>query len=231
MATIAHLAKLTQCPLYIVHVSIREGGDIIRRARADGVRLFAETCPQYLTLTRFDTDKVWGKINPPLRDKEDIDHLWNELKAGTFDCIGSDHCPLSPEEKGEDLWTAKPGMPGIQTTLPLLLDRGVNAGRISLEKLVGLCCENPARLFGLYPRKGTLQVGSDADIVVVDLDMEQTIDKAKIHDVYSYCAYDGWKVKGWPIMTILRGAVIMENGTITNEAGCGRLIGAALPML
>ena len=110
-----------------------------------------------------------------------------------------------------------------------LLDRGVNAGRITLEKLVEVCCQNPARIFGLYPRKGTLQVGADADIVVVDLEREQTIALEKMHDVYSYSAYDGWKVKGWPIMTMVRGEVVMEDGNIVGQAGYGKLINASLP--
>ncbi|GAB4339839.1 MAG: dihydropyrimidinase [Candidatus Abyssubacteria bacterium] len=228
IATITHLAKLTRCPLYIVHVSIKEGGDLIRRARAEGVRLWAETCPQYLTLTRFDTDKVWGKVNPPLRGKDDLEQLWREINAGTFDTIGSDHCPLSPEEKAE-LWTAKPGMPGVETTLPLLFDKGVNTGRMTPEQLVQLCCENPARIFGLYPQKGALQVGSDADIVIVDPDRVETLDVGKMHDVYSYSAYDGWKVKGWPVMTILRGQVIMEEGQITGRPGYGKFLAAHLP--
>jgi D-hydantoinase len=227
IATVTDLAKITGCPLYIVHISIKEGGDLIRRARAEGVRVYAETCPQYLTLTRFDTDKVWGKVNPPLRGKEDNEQLWRELKAGTFDSVGSDHCPLSPHEKG-DLWKGKPGMPGVETMLPLMLGKGVNAGRITLERLVELCCENPARLFGLYPRKGTLQVGSDADVVIVDLDREEKLDAKKMHDVYSYSAYDGWKVKGWPIMTVVRGEVVMEEGKITGQPGYGRFVAASL---
>ena len=228
IATIADLAGLADCPLYVVHVSIKEGGEIIRRARDAGVRVWAETCPQYLTLTRFDTDKVWGKINPPLRGKEDIDQLWLDIDNGTFDCIGSDHCPLSPEQK-TDLWTANPGMPGIETMLPVLLDKGVGAGRMSLERLVQLCCENPARIFGIYPQKGLLQVGSDADIVIVDLEQGHTLDVGKMHDVYSYSAYDGWKIKGAPVLTMVRGEVIAENGEIVGEPGYGRFIAAALP--
>ncbi len=228
IATVSHLAKLTRCPLYIVHVSIKEGGDLIRRARAEGVRVWAETCPQYLTLTRFDTDKVWGKVNPPLRGKEDIEALWREIGKGTFDCIGSDHCPLSPEEKG-DLWTAKPGMPGVETMLAALLDRGVNAGRLTLEQLVQLCCENPARIFGIFPQKGVLQVGSDADVVIVDLEQEHTIELEKMHDVYSYSAYDGWKLKGRPVLTMVRGKVVAENGELVGEPGYGRYVPASLP--
>ena len=230
IATIADLARLADCPLYVVHISIKEGGDIIRRARAEGGKVWAETCPQYLSLTRFDTDKVWGKINPPLRGEEDIEQLWREIGKGTFDCIGSDHCPLSPKEK-KDLWTANPGMPGVETMLSVLLDRGVNRGRMTLEQLVRLCCENPARIFGIYPQKGALQVGSDADVVIVDLDEEHTLDAAKMHDVYSYSAYDGWKIKGRPLTTILRGTVVAENGNIVGEPGYGKFIAASLPPL
>jgi dihydropyrimidinase len=227
IATISHLAKLTRCPLYIVHVSIREGGDLIRRARADGVRVWAETCPQYLVLTRFDTDKIWGKVNPPLRAIEDTEHLWSELAKGTIDCVGSDHCPLSPGEKAE-FWTAKPGMPGVETMLPVMLDRGVNSGRITLERLVQVCCENPARIFGLFPTKGALHVGSDADIVIVDLERKRMLDLKKMHDVYSYCAYDGWEIKGWPVLTMVRGRVIMEESKIVGESGYGRFTSASM---
>lgn len=230
IATMTHLAKLANCSLYVVHISIKEGGDLIRRARAEGGRVWAETCPQYLTLTRFDTDKVWGKINPPLRGKEDIEQLWSEIGDGTFDCIGSDHCPLSPEEK-TDLWTAKPGMPGVETMLALLLDRGVNAGRMTLEQLTQLCCENPARVFGIYPQKGALQVGSDADIVIVDLEKEHTLKLAEMHDVYEYSAYDGWKLKGRPEMTIVRGEIVAEDGKIVGEPGHGKFVAASLPPL
>jgi dihydropyrimidinase/dihydroorotase len=227
IASITHLAKLTRCPLYIVHVSIKEGGDLIRRARAEGVRVWAETCPQYLSLTRFDTDKVWGKVNPPLRGKEDTEQLWRELENGTINSVGSDHCPLSPEEKRE-FWTAKPGMPGVETMLPVMLDRGVNSGRITLERLVETCCETPARIFGLFPRKGILQVDSDADIVIIDLDRKEKLDRRKMHDVYSYSAYDGWEVKGWPVLTMVRGEVVMEEGKIVGEAGYGRFTAASL---
>jgi dihydroorotase (multifunctional complex type) len=228
IATITSLAKLTRCPLYIVHISIKEGGDLVRRARAEGVRVRAETCPQYLSLTRFDTDKVWGKVNPPLRGKEDTEALWRELGAGTFDCVGSDHCPLGPHEKA-DLWSAKPGMPGVETMLPMLLSKGVNSGHITLERLVEVCCENPARIFGLYPRKGILQPGSDADVIIVDLDREEMLDVKKMHDVYSYSAYDGMKVKGWPVMTIVRGEIVMEEGKITGQPGYGKFVAAELP--
>ncbi|MBI5116543.1 amidohydrolase family protein [Candidatus Poribacteria bacterium] len=227
IATVSHLAKLTRCPLYVVHISIKEGGDIVRRARAEGVRVWAETCPQYLTLTRFDTDKVWGKVNPPLRGKEDNEALWRELGAGTFDCVGSDHCPLAAHEK-TDLWNAKPGMPGVETMLPLMLSKGVNPGHITLERVVEVCSENPARIFGLYPRKGTLQAGSDADIVIVDMEREEKLDVKRMHDVYSYCAYDGMKVKGWPVMTLVRGEIVMEEGKIIGQSGYGKFVAATL---
>jgi dihydroorotase-like cyclic amidohydrolase len=120
-------------------------------------------------------------------------------------------------------------MPGVETMLPLLLDRGVNAGRMTLEQLAGLCCENPARIFGLYPQKGSLQVGADADVVIVDLEEEYTLDVGKMHDVYSYSAYDGWKLKGRPVMTIVRGVVVAEGGDIVGEPGHGKFIAASLP--
>jgi dihydroorotase-like cyclic amidohydrolase len=120
-------------------------------------------------------------------------------------------------------------MPGVETMLPLLLDRGVNAGRMTLEQLVRLCCENPARTFGIYPQKGTLQVGSDADVVIVDLEKEHTLELDKMHDVYSFSAYDGWTLKGRPEMTMVRGNIVAENGELVGEAGYGKFIDASLP--
>jgi dihydroorotase-like cyclic amidohydrolase len=119
-------------------------------------------------------------------------------------------------------------MPGVETLLPVMLDKGVNAGRLSLERLVQVCCENPAKIFGLYPTKGAIRLGSDADMVIVDLERKEKLDLKKMHDVYSYCAYDGWEVKGWPVLTMVRGEVVMEEGKILGESGYGKFAAASL---
>ena len=217
------LATAAGCPLYIVHITIAEGVEIVRDARARGRLVTGETCPQYLTLTK-DSDPVRCKINPPLRETRDSEALWAGLAKGTLSTLGSDHAPTSLRHK-QDLWSATVGVPGVETALPLLLSEGVARGRISLERLVELTSFGPARAFGLYPRKGALEVGSDADVVVVDLDETRVVDaRTNLHQGSDYSPYDGMRVQGWPVVTVLRGRVVMEGGEVTAQPGAGRFI-------
>lgn len=160
----AFYAKETGCPIYVVHMSVREGTAEVLKARAQGVNITAETCPQYLTLTKH-SHRILGKVNPPLRDTLDNDALWEGLRTGVIECLGSDHAPCATKHKTE-FWSAVVGFAGVQTLLPVMLSEGVNKGRISLERLVEVACYNNARKFGLLPRKGILQIGSDADLVL-----------------------------------------------------------------
>jgi dihydropyrimidinase len=216
------LADGAGCPLYIVHITISEGVRIVREARARGRRVTGETCPQYLTLTK-DSDPVRAKINPPLRETADSDALWAGLAEGVLSTVGSDHAPTSLRHK-QELWSATVGVPGVETALPLLLSEGVNKGRLSLERLVEVTALQPARTFGLYPRKGTLQVGSDADIVVVDLGETRVVNAKNLHQGSDFSPYDGMRLQGWPVVTLLRGRVVMEGGEILARPGDGRFI-------
>ncbi len=213
----AYYAKIAGCPLYNVHTTNQRTIDEVVKARADGVRVWAQCAPHYLTLTEW-------RINPPLRSKESHDACWHALKTGLIDCIGSDHFGLQakPEELAEvhkaggkwrwDAWT--PATRSLSSTaealLPIMLSEGVNKGRISLERLVEVCCENPARSFGLYPKKGTISIGSDADFTIVDLDKTKKVTRDMIYARSGWSIWEGWEFKGWPVMAILRGNVMME---------------------
>ena len=217
------LAEAAGCTLYIVHITIRNGVRIVREARARGMRVIGETCPQYLTLTK-DFDPVIGKINPPLREAGDSSALWEGLSEGALSTVGSDHAPTSLRHK-EDFWSAIVGMPGIETSLPALLSEGVNKGRLTLERVVEATACQPARIFGLYPKKGVLAVGSDADIAIVDLDKAVVVDANKnLHQGSDYSPFDGQTLKGWPVQTLLRGQVVMEEGEVTATPGTGQFI-------
>ena len=221
------LAGAAGCPLYIVHITIAEGVEVVRAARARGRDVLGATCPQYLTLTK-DTDRVRAKINPPLREPADQQALWRGLANGVLSTIGSDHAPTSLRHK-QEFWSATVGVPGVETALPLLLSEGVNKGRLTLERLVEVTSLDPARIFGLYPKKGTLQVGADADLVVVDVAERRTVDgKTNLHQGSDYSPYDGMTLTGWPVLTTLRGRVVMEDGEVTVEPGAGNFVPRSL---
>jgi D-hydantoinase len=220
-------AKILNAPLYVVHVSTREGVEIISKAQSQGTDVVAETCPHYLTLTNkdFPSDFILGKVQPPLREKEDCEKLWWGIQKGIIKTIGSDHCAFVKENKGKsDIWSATPGLPGVGTLLPVMLSEGVNKGRISLEKLVEVCCRNPAKILGLSPRKGILFTGSDADLVILDMDKTVKVTPELLHSSSDFTLYDGWELKGWPVLTMVRGNIIMENGEIVGKPGTGRYI-------
>ena len=218
------IARATGAPLYVVHISYADSVDSIARAKAEGIDVIAETCPHYLVLTKFAPIGTLGKVQPPLRDRDSNKRLWQGIREGTIDCLGSDHCSTTREAK-QTLWEAVPGMPGLETFLPIMLSEGVNKGKITLEKLVKVCCYNNAKVFGLYPKKGVIQVGSDADIVIVDLTKKVKLSNEIAHyAIADFCSYEGWEIKGWPILTMLRGKVLVENGEIVAKPGVGRYI-------
>lgn len=217
IARIIRLAELTGCPLYIVHTSVAEGPKLAAQARARGVDVTMETCPHYLTRTAYDPDlDARAKISPPLRDKEQQNGLWEGLARGWIDTIGTDHVPF--KKTGGDLWSEKPGVVSFAWELPLMLHFGVRERGLSLSRLVQLNSYNPARRFGLLPRKGVIAVGADADLVAVDLDATRQVTHPSGKGT---CLWDGWKLTGWPVLTVSRGRVVAENGA-TDEAECGR---------
>jgi dihydropyrimidinase len=220
-----YFSKITGCPVYVVHMSAAEGPATVCKLRGEGADIIAETCPQYLTLTKNNTDKVLGKVNPPLRAEGDNEAMWEGIRQGVVTNIGSDHAPCALKHKKE-FWSAVVGFAGIETMLPVMLSEGVNRGRISFEKLVEIVCYNNAKQFGLLSRKGTICVGSDADIVIVDLNKKVTVTADKLHHISDFTPYEGWKFKGWPVLTMVRGEVVMENGKLIGKPGYGRYISA-----
>ncbi len=219
------IAKITGCPLYLVHIHFPDSINVIARAQAEGIDVIAETCPQYLVLnSSSNIPGPLGKIAPPLRDAICNENLWQAVKNGTITCIGSDHCSTT-KDMARDLWTAPPGSPGLETLLPIMLSEGVNKGRITLEKLVEVLCHNNAKVFGIYPQKGTIQVGADADLVIIDLDKKVRLSVEGTHYVISdYCPYEGWEVKGWPVLTMVRGSVVVDDGRMMARPGIGKYI-------
>lgn len=215
------------CPLYLVHVSSRAALDEVRawRARWPNATVYVETCPHFLTHTDSAELGSLGKINPPLRTAEDVEALWDAIADGTVDTVGSDHIARRKAKKAGSIWTASAGFPGTATILPVLLSEGYHRRGIPLERIAQITSSNPARVLGCYPRKGSLQVGSDADIALVDLDAEFDASPAALSSYADYSLYEGWRLKGAPVMTISRGDVIAKNQVVTGRPGRGRYIG------
>jgi allantoinase len=225
------LAAATATRLQIAHVSHPDAVALITDAKTRGVSVTAETCPHYLMFTE-DALGQWGpyaKCNPPLRTRDAQDRLWEAVGGGQIDVIGTDHSPFLVTEKGPpsgDIWSAPPGLPGLEEFLPLMLT-AVWQGRLTLPKLVRLVCENPARLFGLWPRKGAVSTGSDADLTIVDAAATHVHDHTRLHTKARETAllYDGVTFHGRPLVTIVRGRVVMRSGDIVGEPGWGRWVG------
>jgi dihydroorotase-like cyclic amidohydrolase len=212
------LAELTGCPLYVVHTTAGASPVVAEAARARGVDVTIETCPHYLTRTAYDPDlDMRAKISPPLRDREEVEGLWRAMLNGTIRSLGSDHVPFFPKE-GKDLWAEKPGIVSFPWELALLLNEGVHKRGLPLTRLVELNSYGPARRFGLYPKKGSLLVGADADLVLVDLDEEHEV----VHDGKGTCIYEGMRLQGWPVLTVSRGRVVFEDGEVDEStSGAG----------
>ncbi len=224
------LAQATGARLQIAHMASAAAIGIVARAKDAGVRVTAETCPHYLMFTE-DALAQWGpyaKCNPPLRTQETQDRLWDAVRSGVIDVIGTDHAPFLVAEKApfaDDIWGAPPGVPALEEFLPLMLT-AVHRGRLPLAHLVRVMCENPARLFGLWPRKGHLSPDADADLVLVDLREERVHDHRTLYTKARDVAlmYDGVRMQGVPVMTLVRGRVVMRRGEVAGEAGWGRWV-------
>ncbi|MDE2517489.1 MAG: dihydropyrimidinase [Rhodospirillales bacterium] len=239
------LAELVDQPIQIFHVSCSEVAEEIARAQARGVKVWAETCPQYLTLTAADMDRPGFEgakfmCSPSPRDPADRDALWQDLRRGTLDIISSDHAGSSYDgdrgkaAHGRDApFTQVPnGVPGLAFRLPLVFSEGVSSGRIDPCRFVQLVSANPAKLFGLYPRKGTIAPGADADLVLWDPSRRVTLTQALAQHAIDYTPYEGRVVTGWPVMTLRAGQVVMERDVVTAEPGSGRFLARApYPMI
>ncbi len=227
------LAEIAGVPIYIVHLSAAEALEMVTEARDRGLPAFAETCPQYLFLSYdnyeepgFDGAKY--VMSPPLRPKETQDRLWRGLASNDLQAVSTDHCPFCMKEQkelGRDDFSKIPnGAPGIETRMSLLHDGGVKTGKISWNRYVELTSTSPAKIFGLFPRKGTIAPGSDADIVVFDPERKQTLSAKTLHMKVDYNPYEGREVSGVSEVVLSRGRVIVEKGKFTGRAGAGSFL-------
>ena len=223
----AILSEWTGARIQILHISSAEELRPLREAKARGVDITGETCPHYMMLSTDDYARFGGviRVNPPVREKRNQEPLWSALIDGTIDVIATDHAPHSVEEKTrKEIWTVDCGFPGVETQMTLMLTEAA-AGRFSVSDYVRWSSFNPAKIWGLYPRKGVIQVGADADIAVVDLDREWTIDDAKLQSLSRITPFHGRKVKGLPMHTLVRGRFVMKNRTLMSDTrGWGRSV-------
>jgi dihydropyrimidinase len=231
-----HCAALLDQPLMIFHVSTAEGAAVIHRARGEGVKVWGETCTQYLTLTKADIDRpaIEGAkwiCSPPLREAEDQEALWRALETGTLQTVSSDHAPYRMDETGKLAKGPNPsfkeianGMPGLELRQPVLFDAMVSRGRMNLCRFVELTATAPARLYGLSPRKGGIAIGGDADLVIWDPERRVEIGSGPRTDRAGYTPYEGRTLQGWPEAVILRGRAIVEKGRLRGEPGGGTFL-------
>ena len=230
------MSQLVDQPIMVFHVSTAEGAEVVRRARADGVKLFAETCPHYLLLTADDADKPglegakW-MCSPSLRTAADQSALWQALARDDLQVISSDHAPYRFDASGKLSAGPDPtfkqianGLPGLEVRLPLLFDAAVSQGRLGLERFVALTSTAPAKLYGLYPKKGVLAVGADADIAIWSAAKSVRLTASMMHDRTGYTPYEGRTVKGWPETVLSRGRIVVRDGALHAAPGSGRFL-------
>jgi dihydropyrimidinase len=230
------LAKFVDAPLLIVHVSTPEGAELVQKARLSGAKIFGETCPQYLFLTRNDLDRPGMEgakfiCSPPVRDSATQAALWRHLQAGTFSVFSSDHAPYRYDETGKlangrdaTFKQIANGMPGLAVRLPLLFSEGVNTGRITLQQFVALSATNAAKLYGLHPCKGSIAVGSDADIAIWDPKETRKVLIEDQHDNMDYTPYEGMRLTGWPVTVLSRGERVVDAGRLVAKPGRGAFV-------
>jgi dihydroorotase len=233
VARAAILAEWTGARIHVLHISSAAELRPLAEAKARGVEITGETCPHYLLLSEADYEKFGGivRVNPPVREAPNRQPLWDALMDGTIDMIATDHAPHTPEEKTRnDIWTVDCGFPGVETQMPLMLTE-INRGRASIQDYVRWSAEAPAKIWGLYPRKGALAVGSDADIAIVDLNRSWTIDDALIQSRSKISPWHGRQATALPVHTIVRGRFVMKDRTLQEHArGTGRSVHAIQQM-
>ena len=241
------MSAVTGAKLYVVHMSCMDSIQQMALGRARGYNVMGETCTQYMF--KFEDDmRVPGyegakwACGPPVRTPEDAKYIWKSLKDTTLQCVATDHCSfyweggkdgmIAGKELGKAGWHKIPnGIPGIEDRLPVMYHNGVNSGKISLNRFVEITSTNAAKAMGMYPRKGTIAVGSDADIVIWDPEKEHTISSKTHHMAVNYNAYEGMKIKGYPIRTIIRGTTVVNNGKLCVEKGFGKYISRKNPII
>jgi dihydropyrimidinase len=226
MITAVLLASIAKVPLYIVHVSIANFSDVVEFARRLGVSLHLETNPAYLYFTKDEKELgILGKVNPPIRGKDEREALWNGIKSGEISCVGSDHiaCNRAQRLGGGDIWTAVPGLHGLEMMMPIMLSEGFHKRGISLERISTVTSTNTAAIHGL-PGKGNVEIGGDADFCLIDPSKEVKVSQSLMHDASDYSLFEGRTFKGWPIATVSAGEVVMNDGEILAKSGRGKFL-------
>ena len=232
--------EMTEAPLYIVHIACKDGLDAVRKGRKKGLPIMGETCVQYTHLTDawIDTEDFEGAkyiCSPPPKGEEDKAAVWEALRDNTVQTVATDHCPFwfdgtqegrTPgKELGKESWVKVPnGVPGIEDRLPVMWHLGVNGGKISPNRFVEITSTNPAKIFGLYPEKGSISVGADADLILFDPEKEHTISAESHHMNVDYNCYEGMTVKGWPRQVLVRGKTLVKDNEWKGEEGFGRFV-------
>jgi dihydropyrimidinase len=229
---VIRLAQAAKVPVYIVHLSAKEALNEVRRARDEGLPAFAETCPQYLFLSLDDLGHGFEGAkfvcSPPLRTEDHQPELWNGLRKGDLQVVSTDHCPFDfhgQKDLGKDDFRKVPnGLPGVEDRLDLLHDGGVIGGKLTKERWVEIVSTAPAKLFGMYPKKGAIAVGSDADLVIYDPNRKHTISAKTHHMAVDYSCYEGRSVQGGSDIVMSRGSVVVRDGEFTGRQGAGQFI-------
>ncbi|WFO75215.1 dihydroorotase family protein [Desulfurococcaceae archaeon MEX13E-LK6-19] len=227
ISKIGFYAMVTRAHTHIVHVTSKLGAERIAYFKKKGVKLTAETCPQYLFFTRKDVEK-WGnylKCAPSIKTGADVEGLWDAIASGVIDAIASDHAPAPRNEKEVDVWSAWGGLPVIELIIPFTYTFGVKKGRISFSRFVEVVSTNPAKIMKLYPRKGAILPGSDADLVVLDVDYCEKVDPAKLHHKVDWCPWEGVELCGWPRHVIVNGELLIQDRELVGKPGMGRYVG------
>ena len=224
------LAAATQVQFHVYHASLPRSFELVERYRQQGLSVTAETCPHYLLLDEGDMDHLggFGKINPPLRAPDAVAGLWDLLAQGRVDLVSSDHAPWPAERKTDraDIFANASGAPGVETLLPLVYSAGVAAGRLSIEQCVAVLAERPARTFKLFPRKGQLAPGADADLVILDPRVSWTLRAADLHSSAGWTPYEGREMEGRVVRTVVRGKTVYLDGTVVGAPGDGQFVAA-----
>ncbi|HBE77380.1 MAG TPA: dihydropyrimidinase [Firmicutes bacterium] len=224
-----HLAKAFNAPLYIVHLACKEGLAEVTKARDEGYKIYAETCPQYLNFTNEVYQRKDGRnfvCSPPIKGQESQDALWDGIRRGDIQTVATDHCPFQSFEKdwGKDDFTKIPnGCMGIENLYPYMLG-AANRGKLSFNKAVEICATNPAKIFGCAPEKGTIAVGSDADIVIYDPAKKVTISQQNMHSAVDYTIWEGVTLTGYPVLTFSRGQLVYKEGQFVGQPGWGKFV-------
>ena len=224
--TVSKFGRDYDCVIYFVHIGSERALLQIEEERKLGTKIFVETCPHYLTLSYEKQQGYLAKVMPPIRTENDRKAIWRALSGNKIDTIGTDHVAnqLKLKLDGDDVWGALAGFPGIGTVLPILLNDGVNQNKITLEQFVQFTSTNAAKIFGMYPQKGTLEKNSDADITMIDLKKEKKVTSDLFGGFSDYIVYEGRNLKGWPVKTIVRGEIVADEFEVIGKLGHGKLV-------